>query len=120
VEHYYNDEFLTLEKESELHPGIENRSHSNSNIYEYRDTPSLSSNKTKQLSISKMGSMPSSRTDLSKTASVQSVRSSESILSLKEHHNAANAFATTPRLIAGREYRNKLTELKDGIPQTAV
>ena len=109
-----------MEKESELHPGIENRSHSNSNIYEYRDTPSLSSNKTKPLSISKMGSTRSSRTDLTKAASVQSVRSSDCILSLQEHQNLANMFSATPRPVAGREYRNKLTELRDGIPQTAV
>lgn len=122
AEHYFNDEFLTLEKESELQQGIENRSHSNSNIYEYRDTPSISSNKTKQLSISgggKSGSTPSLRADIAKTASVQSVRS-ESLISLKESQSAS--VSGSPRG-GGRkrgDYRTKMTEIKDGVPQTAV
>ncbi|KAK7602540.1 hypothetical protein V9T40_008129 [Parthenolecanium corni] len=116
VENYYNDDFLTLEKEAEMNQGIDNRSHSNSNIYEYRDTPSISSNKTKQFSIDKMGSTPSLRTDYVKTVSVPSVRS-ESIISLKEPHSIAGS---SPRAGRRREFRPKTTEMKDGVPQTAV
>ncbi|XP_065226291.1 fatty acyl-CoA hydrolase precursor, medium chain isoform X2 [Planococcus citri] len=114
-EHYFNDEFLTLEKESDLNHGIDNRSHSNSNIYEYRDTPSVMSNKTKQFSIGKTGSTPSLRTqDFSKAASVPSIRS-DSMISLKDQQT----ISTSPRG-RRREFRPKTTELKDGIPQTAV
>lgn len=117
VENYYNDDFLTLEKESEMNQGIDNRSHSNSNIYEYRDTPSISSNKTKQFSIDKTGSTPSLRNDFAKTASVPSVRS-ESIISLKEPQSIGGS--SPPRAGRRREFRPKTTELKDGVPQTAV
>ncbi len=115
MENYYNDDFLTLEKETELNQGIENRSHSNSNIYEYRDTPSIGSNKTKQFSIGKAGSIPSLRTDIAKTASVPSIRS-ESIISLREPHSISGS----PRGGRKRDFRPKTTEVKDGVPQTAV
>lgn len=97
-----------------MHQGIENRSHSNSNIYEYRDTPSIGSTKTKQFSVSKTGSTPSLRMDLAKTASVPSIRS-ESVISLKEQQSISGS----PRG-RKREFRTKFTEMKDGVPQTAV
>lgn len=110
---------MTLEKESELQQGIENRSHSNSNIYEYRDTPSITSRQTKQLSISgKTGSTPSLRIDIPKTASVPSMRS-ESLISLKESQSIS--VSGSPRGGSRkRDYRSKITEIKDGVPQTAV
>lgn len=115
MENYYNDDFLTLEKETELNQGIDNRSHSNSNIYEYRDTPSITSNKTKQFSIGKTGSTPSLRADLAKTASVPSIRS-ESIISLKDQQHVSGS----PRGVRKRDFQSAVTEVRDGVPQTAV
>lgn len=73
------------------------------------------STKTRQFSIGKTGSTPSLRTqDFSKAASVPSIRS-DSMISLKEQQSVS----TSPRG-RRREFRPKTTELKDGVPQTAV
>lgn len=73
----------------------------------------MASTKTKPSSLGKTGSTPSLRTDFSKAASVPSIRS-DSMISLKEQ-----GISTSPRG-KRREYRPKTTELKDGVPQTAV
>lgn len=101
INHFYNEDFLTVEKESELR-AIESRTHSNGNIYEYRDSPSVVKTKT--------GSTASLRTDIS-------------TISMKDHPHYIinnNSGGVSPKSGRRRDIKLRTIETSDGVPQTAV